>query len=97
MSNIVLKSNGAWAVTDFGTVATVDGAFRRASPCTTAYVRAPEQVLGDPNLTPMQDMWAVGICSLAFLTGTRPTHISARGPADGSDEYSRRLLEAQIE
>ena len=85
MSNMLIGLGAKLRIADLGGAANAgDMVLAPDDVITTVYVRAPEVILGCSRPTESIDLWAVGVTSMALLTGSlvfhRPTDLEARVP-----------------
>ena len=72
MANMLLNHEGL-RLADFGGAATAaDLVFKKHVVVTTEYARAPEVFLGARELSSAIDVWSLGVCAMALLTGSLP-------------------------
>ena len=70
MANMLLNHEGL-RVADFGGAAIAgDLVFKKQEIVTTEYARAPEVFLGARELSSAIDVWSLGVCAMALLTGS---------------------------
>ena len=70
MANLLLN-HGELRVADLGGAATAaDLVFKKQEVVTTVYARAPEVFLGARHLSSAIDVWSLGVCGMALLTGS---------------------------
>ena len=70
LKNMLLTREDLVQVADFGAAHSALGAvLAEDDEVTTLYVRAPERLLGDPNVQPPLDVWAFGVQVLMLRSG----------------------------
>jgi len=93
MANFLVTDDNKILVSDYGTAFSSASSLSAAPPKCTLYVAAPEAILRAQPLGSSIDCWAVGINTLALMTGEIPT----LRRETGADDQHIMVFAAQVQ